>query len=303
MHPKLIELPIDLSWISASFPKSASLHTYGLMIALGFLVGMQLSAREARRVDLYQNTKYDQFVLDLIFGILLSSMLGARLLFILVEWDAGYAADPFKIFRIWEGGLVFYGGLLGALFFSIYYARKHGRNFLFVADTLIPQVSLGQFFGRLGCTAAGCCWGEPLDAKSQLAVQFPAGSLIHSHQARTGVIGYDDPYTIHVHPVQLYESFGNLTLFFVLILLRTQKRFHGMVLAGYLAGYSILRYTVETMRGDIARGENVLGTPFSTSQLISLGLFTAGVSIVVVQWRRRQARLQSSPPSVAATSQ
>ena len=291
MHPKLIELPIDLSWISASFPKSASLHTYGLMIALGFLVGMQLSAREARRVDLYKDSKYEQFVLDLIFGILISSMIGARLLFIIVEWDKGYATDPLKIFRIWEGGLVFYGGLIGALIFSLYYARKHRRNFLFVADTLIPQVSLGQFFGRLGCTAAGCCWGEPLDAQHPFAIQFPAGSLIHSHQARTGIIGYDDPFTIHVHAVQLYESFGNLTLFFILMLVRTQKRFHGMVLATYLFGYSILRYVVETRRGDIARGENVLGTPFSTSQFISLALFSIGVAIIVTQWRKRQARL------------
>ena len=291
MHPKLIELPIDLSWIASWLPKSASLHTYGLMIALGFLVGMQLSAREARRVDLYKNTKYDQFVLDLIFGILLSSMIGARLLFIIVEWDkGGYASDPLKIFKIWEGGLVFYGGLIGALVFSVYYCRKHNRNFLLVADTLVPQVSLGQFFGRLGCIAAGCCWGEPLDAKHPFAIQFPAGSLVHSHQARTGVIGYDDPFTIHVHPVQLYESFGNLTLFFLLMLLRTQKRFHGMVLAAYLFGYSILRYLVETRRGDIARGENVLGTPFSTSQLISVILFSIGVGIIVVQWRKRQAQ-------------
>ena len=297
MHPKLIELPVDLSWISSGFPETASLHTYGLMIALGFLVGMQLSAREALRIDLYKNSKFDQFVLDLIFGILISSMLGARLLFIIVEWDKGYAADPFKIFRIWEGGLVFYGGLIGALVFSVYYCRKHNRSFLLVADTLVPQVSLGQFFGRLGCVAAGCCWGQPLDASHPLAVQFPKGSLIHSHQARTGVIGYDDPFTIHVHPVQLYESLGNLTLFFVLMLIRTQKRFHGMVLASYLFGYSILRYTVETRRGDIARGENVLGTPFSTSQLISIALFSIGVAIVVTQWRRRQAAAATPAPA------
>ena len=300
MHPKLIELPIDLSWIRPGWPESASLHTYGLMIALGFLVGMQLSAREARRVDLYKNSSFDQFVLDLIFGILLSSLAGARLLFVIVEWDKGYADDPLKIIRFWEGGLVFYGGLIGALIFSVYYCHKHRRSFLLVADTLIPQVSLGQFFGRLGCTAAGCCWGEPLDANHPLSIQFPAGSLIHSHQARTGVIGYDDPYTIHVHPVQLYESFGNLTLFFLLMLLRTQKRFHGMVLAAYLFGYSLLRYLVETRRGDIARGENVLGTPFSTSQLISLALFSIGVGIIVVQWRRRQANLPRPAPQPAS---
>ncbi|MEO1337094.1 MAG: prolipoprotein diacylglyceryl transferase [Myxococcota bacterium] len=286
--------------ISSSFPSSASLHTYGLMIALGFLVGMQLSAREAARLDLYRNTKFDQFVLDLIFGILIASMVGARTLFIIVEWDKGYAADPLKVFRIWEGGLVFYGGLIGGLLFSIYYSIKHGRDFFVVADTLVPQVALGQFFGRLGCLAAGCCWGEPLDPKHPLAIQFPAGSLVHSHQARSALIGYNDPYTVHIHPVQLYESFGTLTFFFVLLMVRTQKRFHGMVLATYLMGYAILRYVVETRRGDIGRGENVLNTPFSTSQLISLAMFSVGVGIIIVQWRKRQVATGTPQPSPAA---
>lgn len=276
MHPVLIDV---FGWFN--------IHTYGLMIALGFLVGMQLAVREARRVDLSEKGDFDQFVMDLTFWILIWSLVGSRVLFIIVEWNTEYARDPMKIFRIWEGGLVFYGGLIGAVICSVVYSRKKGRSFLQVADTLIPSVALGQFFGRLGCFAAGCCWGETVDPSHPFAVQFPAGSLIHSSMRASGLIAYDAPFTLHVHPVQLYESFGNLTLFFILILLRTQKRFHGMVLAGYLFMYPGLRYVIEMGRGDAARGTNVLGTPFSTSQLISLCLFALGLYIVGSQMKKR----------------
>lgn len=263
-----------------------NVHTYGLMIALGFMIGMQLGQREARRLDTIQNSDYEKFIQDLTFWILIASMIGSRVVFIIVEWDDSYGKDPTKIFRIWEGGLVFYGGLLGAIVFSVYYSWRKGRSFLYVADTLIPSVSLGQFFGRIGCFAAGCCWGDTVDPHFPLAVQFPPGSLIYNNMARTGLIPPDAPATLHVHPVQLYESAGNLTLFFLLLLLRTQKRFHGWVLCFYLFLYPFLRYSVELLRGDVGRGENVLHTPFSTSQLISIGLFTIGVVIFVVQSKR-----------------
>ena len=137
-----------------------NVHTYGLMIALGFMIGMQLGTREARRVDLSEQGGFDQFILDLTFWILIVSMIGARLLFIIVEWEDDYSRDPFKLFKIWEGGLVFYGGFIAAVLFSIYYSIKHKRDFFLVSDTLIPSVALGHFFGRIGCFAAGCCWGK-----------------------------------------------------------------------------------------------------------------------------------------------
>ena len=282
MHPVLFNV---FGWFN--------LHTYGLMIAAGFLIGIQLGVREARRIDVSKAGRYDQFILDLTFWILIAAMFGARVLFVIVEQD-DYARDPLKILRFWEGGYVFYGGLLGAVLFSIYYSWKRGWDFLFVADTLIPSVSLGQFFGRIGCFAAGCCWGDPIDPSHPFATQFPAGSLVHSSMERHGIIAPDAAYTIHVHPVQLYESLGNLTIFALLLLLRTQKRFHGMVLAGYLFLYPILRYMMETLRGDVERGENVLGTGFSTSQIISILLFLAGITIVVYKLATRKPR----PPQV-----
>lgn len=286
MHPVLID-----------FFGFFKLHTYGLMIALGFLIGMQLGVREARRVDLSEKRDFDQFILDLTFWILVAAIVGSRVLFIIVEWDSRYASDPLKIFKIWEGGLVFYGGFIGAVAFSVFYCWKKGRNFFQVADILIPSVALGHFFGRLGCLAAGCCWGVEVDPSFPLAVQFPDGSLVHSTMERQGVIPHGETFTPHLHPVQLYESAGELAIFFLLLTVRAYKRFHGQVLLLYLFVYPILRTNLEFIRGDKARGEYAIGDLMvSTSQIISVLIAAIALVLLVVLVRRR------SKVDAAATS-
>jgi phosphatidylglycerol---prolipoprotein diacylglyceryl transferase len=283
MHPVLFRIPF-INW---------PIHTYGLMIAMGFLIGMQLGAREAHRIDTSPKRDFDQFIMDLVFWILISSMVGARLLFIIVEWEADYARDPLKIFRIWEGGLVFYGGFIAAVAFSVAYARKRGRKFLLVADTLIPSVALGHFFGRLGCFAAGCCWGTEVRADFPLAVQFPAKSLAYSAMARLGHV--DGNHTLPLHPVQLYESAGELTIFFLLITMRQWKRFHGQVLLTYLFLYPLLRTSLEFLRGDAARGQyHFLGTTISTSQIISVLIATGALLLLAALLHRKSRKLTTT---------
>lgn len=269
-----------------------NVHTYGLMIALGFMIGMQLGTREARRVDLSEEGGFDQFILDLTFWILIVAMIGARVLFIIVEWEDDYSRDPFKVFKIWEGGLVFYGGFIASVLFSIWYARKHNRSFFLVSDTLIPSVALGHFFGRLGCFAAGCCWGKAVSPDFPFAVQFPPDSLAYNTMQRLGVIAYDAQATIHVHPTQMYESLGELCLFFILLFVRTKKRFHGQVLLTYLFLYPILRTSLEFIRGDKARGEyDLFGMTISTSQIISVIIATIAAATLASLLKRKQANL------------
>ncbi|NJK88954.1 MAG: prolipoprotein diacylglyceryl transferase [Myxococcales bacterium] len=274
------------------------LHTYGLMIALGFLIGMQLAVREARRVDLSEKRDFDQFILDLTFWILVAAMLGARALFIIVEWDERYARDPLKIFKIWEGGLVFYGGFIGAVLFSVVYCWRKQRNFFLVADVLIPSVALGHFFGRIGCLAAGCCWGIAASPDFPLAVQFPDGSLVHSSLENQGLIPAGAPFTPHLHPVQLYEAAGELAIFFILLYVRAVKRFHGQALLAYLFLYSLLRSVLESLRGDKARGEyEWFGLTISTSQIISLFVALAALVLLVVLVRRRAQSSRTPSPA------
>src|SRR5256885_15556420 len=166
-----------------SRPLVIPLHTYGLLIATAFLVAMSLAGRAAER----EGQNRDR-VMDLTFWILIAAMVGSRLLFILVNWDE-YAKSPGKIFAFWEGGLAFYGGFIGAVLVSVWYMRKHEMPFFPVADALIPSVAIGHAIGRLGCFAAGCCWGGACDPPLPRAAKVPpqvlalpspeAGRIIH----------------------------------------------------------------------------------------------------------------------------
>jgi phosphatidylglycerol:prolipoprotein diacylglycerol transferase len=242
--------------------------------------------------------------MDLSFGILVAAMIGSRVLFIIVNWDE-YAHDLAGVFEFWKGGLVFYGGFIGAVAFSVWYMRKHEMPFFEYADVMAPTVAIGQALGRLGCFSAGCCWGGACDASYVFAARFPPDSLAYQSQAANHVIPPGALTTIPIHPTQLYESLGCAVLFLFLTYWRSRKRFHGELLALYLMLYAPLRALVETFRGDEERGRvfNFLGTwarhawwNLSTSELISIGIFAAGVAVWVAR-SRRTASVESALPA------
>jgi phosphatidylglycerol:prolipoprotein diacylglycerol transferase len=277
------------SILNLSQPLAVPVHTYGILVAGGFLVAMSMAARAAERSGLDKEK-----VLDLSFGILVAAMIGSRVLFIIVNWDE-YAHDLVGIFEFWKGGLVFYGGFIGAVLFSIWYMRRHQMEFFPYADALAPTVAVGQALGRLGCFSAGCCWGEACDAHYALAARFPPESLAYQSQASNHLIAPGALSTIPIHPTQLYEALGTALIFLFLTYWRSRKRFHGEILALYLMMYAPLRAVVETFRGDEERGRvfNFLGGwarhawwNLSTSELISVGIFAAGVAIYVIQSRK-----------------
>ena len=270
-------------------PLAIPLHTYGVLVAGGFLVAMVLAARGAERMGLSREK-----VMDLSFGILVAAMIGSRLLFIIVNWGE-YAQNVAGIFEFWKGGLVFYGGFVGAVLFSAFYMRRHEMDFFAYADVMAPTVAIGQALGRLGCFSAGCCWGGACDAHYWFAARFPPESLAYQSQAASHLIAAGAPTTIPIHPTQLYEALGCALLFLFLTLFRARKRFNGELLALYLMLYAPLRGLVETFRGDEERGRvlNFLGGwarhawwNLSTSELISIGIFAAGVAIYVTRSRR-----------------
>ena len=272
-------------------PLQVPLHTYGLLIASAFIVAMWLGGRAAVRAGLDRDR-----VMDLAFWILVSSLVGSRILFIIVNWDE-YARDPLAIVAFWKGGLVFYGGFLGAMACSVWYMRKHKMSFFPHADVIIPSVSIGHAIGRLGCFSAGCCWGGACSATLPWAARFPPQALAYQSQLANHIIQSGALTTVAIHPTQLYESLGELCIFLVLTTLRARKRFNGELLALYLILYAPLRATVEMLRGDEERGRvfNFLG-PFahhawwnlSTSELISVGIFATGVALFVLLGRRAE---------------
>ncbi|HWE24989.1 MAG TPA: prolipoprotein diacylglyceryl transferase [Myxococcales bacterium] len=278
-------------------PLAIPAHTYGILIAIAFLLAMQLAGRAAQRAGLDRER-----VMDLCFWILLAAMIGSRVLFIIVNWDE-YARNPGDIFAIWKGGLVFYGGFIGAVLVSVWYMRKHQMSFFPYADAIIPSVAIGHAIGRLGCFSAGCCWGGACDAHLPWAARFPPESLAYQSQLAARLIQPGALHTIPIHPTQLYESLGELCIFVVLTLWASRKRFHGELLALYLMLYAPLRATIETMRGDEERGRvfSFLGAAargawwnLSTSELISVGIFAAGVALYVLLSRRAGGRAEAA---------
>ena len=269
MHPVLFQT--DLFGLLS---EPWQLHTYGLLIATGFLTAMELSRRQAA----LENENPER-VVDLAFYLLLAGLIGARIVFIFTKFPE-YARDPIEIVKFWRGGLVWYGGFIGAAVYLIYYSRKYTVDFFKMADIFIPYMALAHAFGRLGCLAAGCCYGKITHVAWGLV--FPQGSMAHQEQQGDGLIGFSDA-ALPVHPTQLYEAGAELGMFWLLLVMRRSKRFHGQLFLTWLGVYPVLRSIIETFRGDRERGVFVL----STSQYISIAVALAAVGLYFYFKKRR----------------
>jgi phosphatidylglycerol:prolipoprotein diacylglycerol transferase len=254
MHPVLIKLgPL-------------AIHTYGFLIAVGFLTGLLLAMHQAKREGISSNT-----IIDLGFYILLSAIIGSRLFFVFLNFGH-YVQNPADIFKIWEGGLVFYGGVLLALPTAIWYVKKHNLNVWITADIFAPSLAIGHVFGRLGCLAAGCCYGKT-------AQSLPWGIMFTDTDCLA-------PTNVFLHPTQLYESAGEFLNFLILLSLRRHKSFNGQLFMTYLLLYSVMRFIVEFFRGDVARG--FIGPYLSISQVISIVLFAVAVTGFIILRRKNR---------------
>ncbi len=271
------------------------LHTYGLLLALGFIVAIWVAQREARRQG-----QDPEAIGDLSFWILVAALVGSRVFYIFVNWNDYFGLNALvstrfgripRLLAVWEGGLVFYGGFIASTLTAWWYMRRRQMPFLAYADTLIPSVALGHFFGRLGCFAAGCCWGKVAHGHFPWLAEFPPESLAYqSFAARADPSRYlsaDRLHTLPLHPTQLYESGGELLLFLLLVaVVRPRKRFHGQALATWLMAYAVLRSAVESFRGDVERGV-VAG--LGVGAWTSIAIFAVGAAIFASGWRRAAA--------------
>ncbi len=246
MHPILIKFS----------SLGISIHTYGLMVALGFLAALFWIGYAAKREHLPVQRLTDFFFLMMVTGVI-----GSRITYILVEWKY-FIQNPAEIVQIWKGGLVFYGGVLTCIPVAIWYLKKHQLSFWKIADLFAPALALGHALGRVGCFFAGCCYGKTCPVPKWYSVTFPA----HSESLA--------PAGVPLYPVQLFEAGGEFFLFLFLIWYSRKKAFDGQILLLYLMMYSILRFCLELLRGDAGRG-SVLIPQLSTSQFISIILFVA----------------------------
>lgn len=238
------------------------LATYGFLVALGYLSGLLYVRAHLRHLGL----SLEQFH-NMVFGLFLWAILGGKIFFILVNFPY-YWGHPMQILRELRYGFVFYGGFLASLAYGIYFCRKHNADAWNIADHFAPALALGHGIGRLGCFAAGCCYGAPTSLPWGVRFTHPQ-SLV-------------DPALLGVplHPTQLYEFLGNIFLFsllhMVLVKLRDRKYMQGGVFLFYILFYALLRFVIEFFRVD-DRGAFALG--LSPSQWIALAAFIAALSI------------------------
>ncbi len=243
-----------------------SIYTYGFFVAMGFLVGILFAKREARRVGIDHEK-----ITDLCFYVLIAAIVGSRLFYVATNPEM-FFSDPLEIFKIWKGGLVFYGGFVAALITGFIYLKKANMPLWKTGDIMAPSIAVGHFLGRLGCFFAGCCYGKTSDLP--WAVTF-------KHPETLAPIG------IPLHPTQLYSAINNLIIFAVLLIFRRYKKYDGQLFWIYVLLYGITRSIIEGFRGDY-RGQTILGM-LSISQAIG-GIMAVIAIVMMVILGRRAAR-------------
>jgi phosphatidylglycerol:prolipoprotein diacylglycerol transferase len=217
MHPVLIDFG------------AFKIHTYGFFIALAVLAGMFVSRHEARRMGIDADKVVDAF-----FYVVVAAIVGSRLFYVLTNLDL-FVSAPLDVFKIWNGGLVFYGGFIGAAVVVIIYLRIHRLPLGKMADIAAVALPLGHALGRIGCFFAGCCYGKTCSQPWGVVFRHP-DSLA--------------PLYVQIHPTQLYSSASNFLIFLLLYSCRRYKQFNGQLFWIYIVIYGVNRSIIETFRGD-----------------------------------------------------
>lgn len=237
---------------------------YGILVASGFMAGLWTASRRALRDNISPET-----IFDLGPWLLFGTIIGARTMYVVSYWNEEFAGRPiWEIFKIYHGGIVFYGGFIGATLGGIIFAWRRHLPVWKLGDILAPSIALGSFFGRWGCLMNGCCYGRP--TTMPWGIQFPPGHPTYPH---------------YVHPTEIYDSLLNIGLYFLLAWLFRRKKFDGQIFALYLIFYAVLRSFVEFFRGDYTPAHYFAG--LTPAQLLSIGMIAAGACLLWKLPRRR----------------
>lgn len=272
MHPVLVDIGVF------------QVRSYGFMLALSFLIGIYVAGYRAKKAGVNP-----QFVLDLSVYIILSAVIGSRLLYVVFHLDE--FDNPLDVFALWQGGATFYGGMLLAILVSYAYVNKKKLSFLQIADIMAPSVALGLLFTRVGCFLSGCCFGKPTTLP--IGVTFPLNSP--AGQSAAGVARELGLATVALHPTQLYASAYGLIIFVVLIALQRRLAKRGAMFGGLLIFYGIARFVVDFLRFYEESARVLFDLSFN--QVISIVLIAIGVFLVVRKMPDNHRAAQPDTPN------
>ena len=246
------------------------IYSYGILAALGFLGAILTWTWMSRR-----EVRPPGFASDLGFWLMASGIVGSRLAYVLANWPH-YRAAPLEIFRIDQGGLIFYGGFLLACLALVLFARRHRLPLWHAADFAIPGLAIGHALGRVGCFLNGCCYGRPA-GDAVCGIAYPP-------VCEPGRLFPDIP----LYPVQLLEAAALVFLWIALLAAYPRRQKDGAVFALYLVLYPPVRFFLEYLRGDERQAWFVL----DVAQATSIALFLAGLLLFAFLPKRR-----FSPPA------
>jgi phosphatidylglycerol:prolipoprotein diacylglycerol transferase len=213
--------------------------------------------------------------MDMAFVMIICAIAGSRLFYVIINFSY-YRAHPLDIIKLWQGGLVFSGGLVATAAAMIWYLRRHHLSFWSTGDLWAPSLALGQAIGRIGCHMAGCCFGQPTGSSWGVVFTHPKSLA---------------PLNVPLYPTQLLEAFGGLIIFLVLLFLHGKRRFEGQVFLWYLILHSTARLFIERFRGD-ERGF-IPGTDMSATQLVATILLLGSVTTLLIlrsRWERKNKK-------------
>lgn len=279
MRRILFEIPLPFS------QKHIPIYAYGFMLMVAFLVSIAVARRRARKEGIDPAK-----VTDVGIYLVCAGIVGARIFFIIQFFD-DYKNNLFSIFKIYEGGLVYYGGLFAGALTLFVYVRKHRLPVLKLFDIIAPSIALGLGIGRIGCFLNGCCFGK-LAPHIPWAVRFPStidkagmidGSPAFLHHYELGLVRLSDTHALPIHPTQLYSFLADVVLFFFLNAFFKYRKKDGEVLLLLGILYPIIRYSMELLRNDTP----LFFSLFTIAQIVSISVFIVSITLfIVLRWRR-----------------
>ncbi len=257
------------------------------MMAAGLMAGLASWSFVGRKEGRSLN-----FSSDLLFWIVIAAILGARLAYIASEWDY-FLDNPSLLYRLDQGGLIYYGGLIAATIAVYLFAKVKKEPVLALYDFVATSLPLGHAFGRIGCFLNGCCHGSPTSGWT--GVCYPSGSFAWTKHLSERLIPSDAQASLAVHPVQLYEAALGFCVYGFLMIVHRKRKRPGVTTAAYLTAYAIIRFNIEFFRGD----ERAMIMGLTVAQTVSIGLLVSGIVLFLIVRRKPIETKPTNKPASA----
>lgn len=270
---------------------------YGFMLFVGFSSATLLATRRIRSIG-----QEPDLIWDLMMWLLIPGLIGARINFLLAEGRGMLVGKEglqklIAVVALWDGGIVFYGAVIGGLFGLLAFCRIRRVDPISLCDVVAPSLFIGEGFGRIGCFLYGCCFGRACDLP--WAVRFPPDSMTFDALLKRGTIGPEATETIALHPTQIYSSVAAFLLAALLTWYFRRRPFDGAVLGLAWILYPINRFVLEHFRDD-TKGIDLLGLNLALGQWVSVALLCAGIP--AMWWFSKRGRLTRPVNSVPSHS-